>query len=158
MDMAAVAHVADIVAALGVIASLLFLAFQIRQNTRTIRNQHWESHLNRLADCFARPVDAEIARVIVAGQTDYDALDRAQKIMFNGWASEYLANVVGSIGFHRQGILDAERAVMGERRLKWFFAHEGTRRWWRDPTRHPVPADYERLIDEVLRDFAAADA
>jgi hypothetical protein len=145
-----VAALADVLAALGVIGSLLFLAFHVRQNTRTVRNQHWESHLDRLSSCFARPLDIQVASVISKGQTNYGDLSGPEKLVFNGWASEYLANVFGSMGFYREGIFDSERAVVGEQRLKWFFGNAGTIQWRHDPTRHPVPKKFEEFVEKHL--------
>ncbi len=48
-----IANLADLIAALGVIGSLVFLAIQVRENTKTVRNTHWENHLNRLANNFS---------------------------------------------------------------------------------------------------------
>ena len=155
MNVSDYADLADIIAALGVIGSLLFLAFQVRQNTRTVRNQHWESHLDRLANSFGRQLDDQVASVIDKGRQNYDDLSGQEKIVFNAWASEYLANVFSSIGFYKQHILDPDTAVMGERRLEWFFKDSGASRWWRDPVRHPVPANYEKLINNFLSGTSA---
>ena len=42
MNVSNIADLADILTAAGFIASLLFVAFQIRQNTKTVRNQYLE--------------------------------------------------------------------------------------------------------------------
>ena len=38
MDFKAIGAVAEVVSAIGVIASLVYLAIQVRQNTRAVRN------------------------------------------------------------------------------------------------------------------------
>jgi len=150
MNISGIAAFADVLAASGVIASLLIVAFQVRQNTRTVRNQHWEMHLGRLAETFARPLDMSVATVIDKGRQNYEALSGEEKVVFNGWASEYLANVFGSLGFQQEGILDKERAVLGEQRLKWFFKDKGTVHWWHDSERHPVPPPMKNFADTIL--------
>ena len=155
MNVSDFADFADMLTAIAVIASLLFLAFQVRQNTRTVRNQHWESHLDRLANSFGRQLDDQVATVIDKGRQNYDDLIGREKIVFNAWASEYLANVFGSIGFYKQHILDPDTAVMGERRLEWFFKDSGAGQWWRDPVRHPVPTNFERLVNNLLSEASA---
>ena len=150
MSISEIAAIADVLAALGVIGSLLFVAFEVRQNTRTVRNQHWESHMIRLANTFGRQLDNHVATVIEKGRSNYDDLTGPEKVVFNAWASDYVANVSGSVGFYRQHILGPDTAVLAERRLEWLFKDSGAIQWWHDPLRHPVPPNYERFINGVL--------
>ena len=55
MNISEIAAIADVLAAIGVIASLLFVALQVRHNTKATRNQYWLSSLDRIADNFSRP-------------------------------------------------------------------------------------------------------
>jgi hypothetical protein len=150
MNISNIADFADILEAFGVIGSLLFLALQVRYNTKTVRNQHYESHQDRFASCIARPLDQQVARVIDKGRVDFEALDGDEKIVFGAWAVEYLANIssIGTIA--RQGILNPDIAEMVDRRLKWFFRDRGTGQWLRDPARHPMPRGFEQVMNDVL--------
>ena len=128
----------------------MFLAFQVRQNTKAMRNQHWQAVVDRIMDNAARPVERDAAAAIAGGKADYQALDAAGKEAFGGWAFEFIVANDRNISFGEQGLLEPDVAAMGERNLAWFFSHPGTRQWWRSPDRRPVPASFEAIIDDAL--------
>jgi len=142
-------YLSGVIAAVGVIASLLFLAIQVRNNTKTVRNQHFESHQDRLASTFSRPLDRQVAKIIEKGQADFETLDGDEKIVFGAWAVEYLSNVYGIMQMG-QSVLRPEIAEMVDRRLKWFFRVKGADQWFRDAARHPMPRPVEQRINSVL--------
>ena len=150
MSPSTVAAFADVLAALGVIASLLFLAFQVRQNTQAMRNQHWQAVVDRVMDNAARPVEQGAAATIAGGKADYRALDAAGQEAFSAWAFEFIVANDRNISFGKQGLLEPDVAAMGERNLAWFFNFPGARQWWRSKDRRPVPASFEVIIDEAL--------
>ena len=90
MNLSAAADLADLLAALGIIATVIFLALQIRQNTKALENTRWESYLDRLANSFARPMDERVATVILKGNRSFNALSDAEKLVYSAWADEYI--------------------------------------------------------------------
>ena len=149
MNVSNIADLADILAAAGVIASLLFVAFQIRQNTRTVRNQYLESTLDRLADLFSRPLDERVATTLDKGTKNFNDLTGPEKLVFGAWANEYIMGASRLTALARQGLLEPPIAAMAERRLNWFFKSPGMYEWWRDADRHPIPAPFEAFVDKV---------
>lgn len=153
MSLASVAAVADLLAALGVIASLLFLASQIRQNTRALANQNWLAIVERIAEQTTRTLDRAVAETVSRGRESYESLDAADKIVFDAWAYEFIICVNRHIGFNEQG-MKPEIEAMTERYLSWFFASQGNRAWWTADDRRPFPAHYERVIDMHMKRLA----
>lgn len=149
MSLASIAAVADLLAALGVIASLLFLSWQIRQNTRALGNQNWLAIVERIAEQSTRTLNRDVAETVSRGSADYEKLEEPERIVFDAWAYEFMICVNRHIGFEEQG-LRPEIAAMTERYLNWFFAQPGNRAWWRYPDRRPFPEHYERVIDRYL--------
>ena len=82
MNLSNIADIADLLAAAGVIATLIFLAMQIRQNTKAVQNTRWESYLDRLANNFARPMNEQVATVIVKGNRSFAALNDTEKQIY----------------------------------------------------------------------------
>ncbi len=155
MSLPTIAAAADLLAAMGVIASLLFLAWQIRQNTHALKNQNWLAIVERIAEQSTRPLDRNVADTVARGSADHASLDEADKVVFDAWAYEFIICVNRHIGFEQQGIRP-EFAAMTERYLSWFFASPGNRAWWRGPDRRPFPAHYEAVIDRHLKRVEAA--
>ena len=150
MNVSDIADFADILAAIGVIASLLFVAFQVRRNTKAIRNQHFEATLDHLASQFSRSLDERVATIIDKGRKNFNDLSDPEKLTFGAWANEYIMGASRLTSFEQQGLLDPEIAAMAKRRLNWFFKSPGMSQWWGDADRHPVPVHFEAAIDEVL--------
>ena len=118
MNISFIADFADVLAALGVIASLLFVAFQVRQNTSTVRNQHYESILGRLADGFSRPLDGQVAETLDKGRRNFEDLTAPEKLIFDAWANEYVMSIFNVATLSRQGLVDPGIAAMVDRRIK----------------------------------------
>ena len=144
-----IAGYADLIAAAGVIGSLIILAYQIHQNTRAMKVQNWLSIVERIAEHSARALDAGVADTVHKGLQSYARLSEKDKLVFSAWAYEFIICVNRHIGFEDKGIRP-EIAAMTERYLKWFFAHEGAVEWWTDAGRKPFPSHYETVIDANL--------
>jgi len=155
MQFTDIAALADLLAAAGVIATLLFVAFQIRQNTNVIRNQAWLAIIERVAENATRPLDERVAATIDKGRVDFDGLSGAEKLIFGAWAWEFLVGVNRHIAFAEQGNLDPRYAAMVPRFLKWFFKYPGTGQWWINPDRQPFPSHYEATIAKAFSESPA---
>jgi len=148
--MSIVANVADLIAAIGVIGSLVFVALQVRENTRTVRNTYWENHLNRLASNFSRPLDPDVAAAIRKGNESFDSLGEDDKIVYSAWANEYMLSTSFLLVFRDEGNLNPELTNTAERRISWFFGRPGAVQWWRHELRHPIPRVVEAQIDQWI--------
>lgn len=148
--MSIIADMADLIAALGVIGSLVFVAMQVRDNTKTVKNTYWENHLNRLADNFSRPLDRSVATVICKGNTSFEALGDEDKIVYSAWANEYMLSTSFLLVFRGQSYLNADLTNTAERRIGWFFSKPGAVQWWHHEIRHPVPKIVEAEVETWL--------
>lgn len=92
------ANIADVLAAAGVIASLLFLAFELREQNRETRLQNWRELTAALAEFKAVTNDPVMADLVERGHNDYAALGAAEKRAFG----LYLEQGIHAIGNFRQ--------------------------------------------------------
>jgi len=85
MSWDAVAAIAEVVGAIGVIVSLGYLAVQIRQNTRSVRAasyQSWFASYDSLSNLLLG--DAELAAVLQQAESDPQSLTPEQRRRFLG--------------------------------------------------------------------------
>ena len=78
------ANLGEIVGGIAVVISLIYLALQIRQNTRAVRT----SNFHRITDSFNQinntiAHDESLARVFRVGMANYQDLSEDEKIRFN---------------------------------------------------------------------------
>jgi len=150
MNLPMIANLADLLAALGIIATVIFLALQIRQNTKALENTRWESYLDRLANSFARPMDERVATVIVKGNRSFNTLSDAEKLVYSAWADEYILSAALLLTYQDQAVLGSMTTNTADRRLAWFFGVPGNLEWWRHDRRHPVPQHVETRINRWI--------
>lgn len=127
------ADIADLVAAFGVIASLLFLAWELRKNGEQARLQNWYSVLTALREHKRRTDDLSVSDVVHRGRQSYEGLSGSEKILFGYWMEEWLQAQEGLLIFrhssaHRRE--DLTRTATGN--LRNMFSHLGCREWWID--------------------------
>jgi hypothetical protein len=81
MNWDALGALAEIIGAVGVIASLLFLALQIRQNSKVVAANTFQSISSTSADVSIRIAENEdLARLLRLALTDSDSLDNDEQM------------------------------------------------------------------------------
>lgn len=85
MNWTAVNAVAQIIAATGVIGTLVYLAVQIRQNTRSIRRAAFQELLNHIAQINLLLMDRDAAEMVVRARGGLGAIDDVDKMRWVTW-------------------------------------------------------------------------
>ena len=131
MTLEDLANLGELVGGIAVVLSLLYLAFQIRQNTRQIRGSMYDSIVSSLAD-FDRPIaeDAELARIFEEAVDDWqttDAIERARVMHLLSTLFKQFENIHYQF---RQGALEPELWAGWRRLMLSYYARPGIRTWW----------------------------
>jgi hypothetical protein len=155
--------VGEIIGAVAVVASLVYLALQIRQNTRQISHSIESERLaslgrniqaaNRLRELMIR--DQDLAELYLAGLEDFDALEGAEKFrfelllrnIFTEFQGAYIRNL--SIGH------DPDEFKGAGRMMEAILEKKGVRRWleqaqtdWRPEFRKFVDSRIASIDDD----------
>jgi hypothetical protein len=124
------ALVAEIVAAVAVIASLLFLAVEVRRNTAEAKRTNWESAIDRFKALWSRTSRDDLAEIIERGRKDYAGLSGSEKIVFGHYFFElcltYEVMIVQGLDQIQGGDLEG----LPHKHLQYQFSFPGTRQWW----------------------------
>lgn len=146
------AAIADLVAAAGVIGSLLFLAFQLREQNRETGLNNWRELLVSLTTFKAATHDPVLADLVVRGNADYRALSPPEQMTY-GLYLEQGIHIIGNFEKHAGTVprmmKDLNYAV--QNLMLDLLAHEGARAWWVDskPKGRFMPTT-ARAIDAAL--------
>jgi signal transduction histidine kinase len=113
MNWSAISAVADVLGAAGVIASLLYVAAQIRQSTRQSRLAALQTMVTELGSALqAQAQSRELAAIVLRGLRDLNSLDAVEKVQFLSHISHIL-RLYEAVYFHKvEGTLD-ERVWRG---------------------------------------------
>lgn len=124
-------QISQIVAAAGVISSLIFVGVQIRQNTRATRAASHNSvsdSLNEINRMFAE--NADLSRIWLAGTADRRALTTEERWRFDAVMRAYFH--VCETMFVQAALGAGDRSVMlaEEDGIRRVMAAPGAREWW----------------------------
>lgn len=150
MDLDALAKLGEFVGGFFVVVSLVYLAHEVRQNTRSLRTENYARVLDRMSTLQSRlAADAELNHLLTVGAEHPETLKPADRLRFS-WA---LYELFGAAEFMyhqaQQNALPSEVWDRWDASVTWWLSHPGMRAWWRS---RPVPlsADFEVYGEGVL--------
>lgn len=152
VDLQTLANLGEFFGGMFVVVSLVYLAYQVRQNTRSLRSENYARLLDGMSTLQSRlAMDAELNHLFIVGAEDPSRLSRADRVRFS-WA---LYELFGTAEFMyhqwQEGTLPPVVWLRWERTIGWWLSHPGMRAWWvAKPA--PLAADFERLGDEMIRE------
>lgn len=162
MNWDAIGAIGEIIGAIAVVVSLVYLAIQIRQNTQQISQGNEATRLAALERNIESSIrirellisNSEVAEIFQSGLRNYDALDNASKFRFGLLMSNTLSAFQG--GYLRQLAIGADPLNFeGTARLvDSILKYAGARQWLaqNEPDWRPEFRDFieERLeaLDE----------
>lgn len=125
------AAIADLIAAAGVIASLLFLAFQLREQNRETGLNNWRQLLESLTALKASTNDPRMADLIVRGNADFHALSPAEQLAYGNYLEQGI-HIIGNFEKHTgtvpRTMKDLDLAV--HNLMLDLLSPPGARQWW----------------------------
>lgn len=101
MNWNTIGTLADVVAALAVIASVGYLAFQIRQQTKSSQAEAIRGNVEGDAAMLAVAQDEELAQIFVRALSSFSALDSADALRF----SYTFGVMIGSVARQYENVL-----------------------------------------------------
>lgn len=124
-------YISQIVAVVGIFASLVFVGLQIRQNTRATRaasHNAVSDSLNEINRMFAE--NADLTKIWLTGMANRQALSAEERWRFDSTARAYLH--VCETMFIQAGLGAGDKSVMHaeEEGIRTAFASPGVREWW----------------------------
>jgi hypothetical protein len=153
----AIGAIAETLGAVGVIASLVYLAGQIRHNreqmsqntlaARASSYQHFFAHLN---DHMVSPTaDSEFSEITWIGLTDFGSLSEKDAFRVGSWMYGVVNAFDNALYQARVGMLDEELLEKHLLDLKSIFQSPGFVQWWRGAEPHVSP-EFNTLVEEIL--------
>jgi hypothetical protein len=139
------------VSGIAVVLSLVYVAFQVRQNTRALRTETYARALDRVAAIQARlSGDPQLARVFQRGSLDPAVLTTDERIQFS-WAFYEMFGAFEFM-FHQSetGALPAEVWPRWSGTMSWWLSLPGVAAWWRARPA-PFSASFTAFVEERLR-------
>lgn len=156
--------IGEIIGALGVIITLVFLVFQIRQNSRLLQNntnQLQQNHKLAIAQALGQSPqqqaamvaisqDADLADIMFRGFRDYEGLEPLERLRFGMALGPMMAGAAARVEQHLELDIKLEDNVDETIAFAFeFLRWPGGREWWRR-NREKYSPRFRALIDEAL--------
>ena len=138
--------IVEVIGSLGVMVTLLYLAIQMRQNTKQTFAENTEAAVTKYIDAAMELMrnedDADFLRRALH---DYNGLSPTQKTRFYAWAVNLLRGFEAIAIKHRSGLIDSEYFVAVQKLLASWIACPGLAELWSE-AKEFVP---ERTVEEI---------
>lgn len=150
MGLDTLAQIGEFVGGAFVVVSLVYLARQVGQNTKSLRTENYARVLDRMSNLQSRvSLDAELNRLFMVGAEDPNRLSRSERVRF-AWA---LYELFGAAEFMYHQYKDkALQPVVWKRweaSIGWWLSHPGMRAWWAAKPA-PFTADFEVFAQNLI--------
>lgn len=153
MTIETVYYVSQIVAVIGIFASLIFVGVQLRQNTKALKASSHHAvtdSFNAINNMMANdPAFARRWRLSLAGD---EGLDEDERVSVSFMRLAYMRIFETIYYQYKNGTLDKKLFDAELMTLKWTVTeHPGFRAWW---TNNPISlsAEFRAFIDGLIRD------
>jgi hypothetical protein len=127
----ALGNLGDFIGGIAVVITLIYLAVQVRQNTRAIRVATMQSSMLAAQSIGNLPAqDRDLARVVRVGLTTPDELDEDEFQQLRYFLMSMLRVHEDMFVQHQAGVVDDETWLARSSSLKTIFSMPGGRRIW----------------------------
>ena len=145
-------NIGELIAAIATLATLLYLAAQIRANTRTVQAESRRSEMQTMA-AIAQPLvaDPEVARLFNAGLADLSNLSAEDRTRFYILLGNFVGADAGMFDEVRIGAASVESLEPRAENLRGFLCTPGGRAYW-ERFHKRYPESFQRFVErEVLK-------
>src|SRR5215813_6320752 len=147
----------EMLAALGQLAavfvgipSLIYLAVQIREQTRERRQSAVNALTVQWGDLTrALHESSEFSLIYLRGLQSFDNLDAVSKLRFSAFQNRFFKNFEGMYYSRCESILSPELWGEIERTMSDFLAYDGVRQWW-ETRKHWHTEKFRGIVDTII--------
>ena len=124
--------IGEFVASIGVLITLIFLAFQMRQNTIAIRRSNARQTTRDQANALGEILDAEVAALFLKGQKSLDDLSELERYRFDLAFTIWLQSLEQAYADYDAGSFSTDHLVPYENAIPAFLTTPGGSAWWEE--------------------------
>ena len=152
MTIEALGSVGELIAAVATVATLFYLATQIRHGTEATRATSQQALLDTFFDSgWELAQDMELARVVGAGLVSFESLDDREKTAFSLILLRYIGNLEKGLRLREAGLIDEATLDSVGRNLVASIKAPGGAQWWKLRVKAVSPMVIE-YIERGLKD------
>ena len=152
MNLEQYAYLAEIIASVAVVISLIFVALEVRKNTRQSEIANWSALVDRYNAVYRQTDDIELANLVARGRESYNDLSAGEKISFGHYLEQMcIANeaslVLAKDVLHQH----QENLALFRKHIRFHLGFKGSREWYEEFDRvRGFPPRFAAAIREAI--------
>ena len=159
MTLAQIANIADLLAAFGVIASLLVVAYEIRRNTNEAKKTNFESLIDRFITLWSRTDGADLPDILNRGRKDYIGLTDRDQIIFGNYHQELCLTYEALLVFGLNQVHGDKISELPLKHLRYHFGFPGAQQWWIEfSSNRGLAPIISQAVENAIKDVSKSSA
>jgi len=149
-------NLGEFIGSIVIVATLIYLAIQVRQNTRATRlesSRAITSEFNSFLDMLAS--NRELADIWYGGLSNYQSLDDTDKMRFTLAVSRVVRTTQEGFMEWREGAMDTEDWQTIAKPFMDLLRYHGFREVW-SKRKHHYSNDFQNFVDKVIAESTDA--
>jgi hypothetical protein len=151
MNWDAFGAISELVGSIALIVTLVYLAIQLRQNTRATRSVTFQAindGMSRVTEVFA--TDPELSRILLRGGPGLEYLSPEERVRFSFALMMVMRRLHAVLAQEQFGMVGADFSEAYERSvLSLLLNSRGEREWW-SSAKQAFPKAFVKRIDGIL--------
>jgi len=141
----------EFISGLAVVVTLIYLALQIRHNTRAVRSSMHQDMVGSTARIAQSVSDSpDVGRIVLKADEDYDSLTKEEFIRFEAYAERVFGNFESVFYSYRNSMIEQDLWESWEASYLADISRTAMRRFWHED-RPMHLRDYMEFIDQFYR-------
>ena len=148
----------EFISGLAVVVTLIYLALQIRHNTRAVRSSMHQDMVGSTARIAESVSDnPDLSRIVLKADEDYDNLTKEEFIRFEAYAERVFGNFESVFYSYRNSMIEQDLWESWEASYLADISRNAMRRFWHED-RPMHLRDYMDFIDQHYRTHPPSDS
>lgn len=132
MNWEAIGAVGEILGAVGVIATLIYLAVQIRQSTAATNRSNVRHSLESQNAALASLLEESVAELFIRGLKSLDSLNEVERYRFDNAFVQWVSACEQAFLDSREGNFSSDSFRVFENAIVGYMLTPGGKQWWEE--------------------------
>lgn len=158
MDWELVGAIGQVVAAVGLVPTLIYLAIQVREQNRAHRRASLDLLSTQWSE-ITRTVNEsqEFAQIYLQGLQDLESLDSVSRLRFGAYLLRVFRYWDGVYFHYSDGVMPAQHWLAIKRQMQDVIAYPGVQAWW-ESRKHWYSDDFISLVSIIIKESSKPSA
>jgi hypothetical protein len=137
------------IANVGVLVGLIFVAVQISQNTAALRASAYQTWLATNAQLNMAITSGELSRIIATGHADSRKLNADNNTAYAMWVYSFMQMAQATDYLYREGAIDQSLWALEMQRAAAHLRNPSVRQWWDAGGKTQLTPDFVELVEST---------